>query len=351
MPRYMEYVDIVPGCDYSQMTIPAELDAVKDWLSQQPYAALGDTIRTGIALDAVSSFHPDVYYRISEDYLEAFRSSNIDTVPCDSFRVPFPCFDVLLPVTDDYFAGREESEYALPCAIRVVHSDAFEKVPYGSPFGAGSRDRFFRAAKKAYSDRDDVVVDKFLAVVAQAIPSSPIKWPVSAVNPKFQPTWHAVIPLVGGLKFGDAKEINTANLPPEVGDYIKVVVILSLLAIGHDRIVEPDVLSKDLVQYREARQADNPTAIATLHDRATRRRGNKRGYVVGRQTEQTLRPTKRGDGAGRSSETGELQYQHLRSGHLHGFHTKDGYVLKWINPLTVRADLPPNPNKRRGYKV
>jgi len=145
--------------------------------------------------------------------------------------------------------------------------------------------------------------------------------------------------LAYGLDIGNDK-INNA---------MRLVVSTCFLATGADRIVEPDVLNKDLQRYIEAKRCNNTERIKQLEDRAHRRR--KMGWTVGREITVPAPVTSNND----SAPTGRhLSHSHQRGAHFHVYHYGPGrekWKVKWINQLTVRPDLPPPPVKKRGYKA
>jgi len=150
----------------------------------------------------------------------------------------------------------------------------------------------------------------------------------------------------------EKKELSEAELKERWGineTIFRVCVATACLAIGRDAVIKPDVLKKDQDKFDKAVADKDEDAQQRLQDRATRRRKQK-GFTIGRGDRTSLLPRDKkthdpSDPTGR-----ELQFQHQRCGHLHGYHTRDGYKIKWINQLTVRADLPLDGRERK-YEV
>lgn len=134
-----------------------------------------------------------------------------------------------------------------------------------------------------------------------------------------------------------------------INNCVRLTASVCFLATGADRIVEPDVLTRDLQRYIEAKRGENPERVQQLHDRAQRR--GKQGWTLGREI---LVPTRYQSSDG-GEPTGEhLAYQHQRGAHFHIYHYgpgKNKWKVKWVNQLTVRPDLPAPPIKKRGYKA
>jgi len=127
---------------------------------------------------------------------------------------------------------------------------------------------------------------------------------------------------------------------------LKLCVSISFLATGADKLVQPDVLSKDLARYYAA---DNEMQHS-LVERA-RRRG-KRGWKIGtkeiflgRHQSKNYEPT--------GVKKGSLHYQHQRGAHFHVVRYGPGKKLKKVKlyrQTTVKPDLPPPP-VGRGYRA
>lgn len=125
----------------------------------------------------------------------------------------------------------------------------------------------------------------------------------------------------------------------------RIAVAICFLATGADKIVEPDVLTKDLLRYAES---TNNETKKRLVDKAHRR--GKKGWTVGREIKFPYRrsETHSSEGTGR-----ELQFSHQRGAHFHAIrHGPNRSLVKvvFIRQLTVRPDLPPAP-ARRGYSA
>lgn len=128
---------------------------------------------------------------------------------------------------------------------------------------------------------------------------------------------------------------------------VRMACAVCFLATGADKIIEPDILSKDLQRYLNDRE--NPEAVERLHGRA-RKRG-KNGWTVGREY---LFPSLPSSSDGDSESTGRhLKHQHQRRPHFHVVRHGSGKQLAkvvWFNQITVRPDLAPPTNKvRKGF--
>ena len=128
---------------------------------------------------------------------------------------------------------------------------------------------------------------------------------------------------------------------------LRLVVSVCFLATGGDRLVEPDVLGKDLAAYIEAQRRDDRQRVQQIVERAVRR--GKRGWHVGQQ-ERSLPlasdAVRHGDGG---DAHGSLQFQHQRRAH---FRLLPSQKVTFVRQATVRPDLPPPPTSSGvGYRV
>lgn len=114
---------------------------------------------------------------------------------------------------------------------------------------------------------------------------------------------------------------------------LRIAVSVAFLATGSDKLISPDVLSKDLSDWLEAVRKRDEERRGVIEQRAVRR--GKKGWNVGVGERHFLRPRQPshdGDGTGR-----ELSYQHQRSCH---FRTLPSEKVIFIRQMTIRADLP-----------
>lgn len=125
---------------------------------------------------------------------------------------------------------------------------------------------------------------------------------------------------------------------------LRLAVSVCFLYTGTDRLIEPDILSKDLAAYLEAHRKGDDQKIREIRDRAVRR--GKRGWNVGQH--ERLRPlASQSNGAEETGTRGPLTHQHQRRAHFRLLAT--GAVI-FVRQVTVRPDLPP-PEHAPGYGV
>lgn len=121
------------------------------------------------------------------------------------------------------------------------------------------------------------------------------------------------------------------DMPDEFNrSLVKLAVSICFLATGSDRLLSPDVLSKDLAAWLEASRRGDAERLRVIEQRAARR--GKLGWNVGaRELVHARHP------AGEPGNGHELSYQHQRRAHFRLLKDR----VTFIRQATVRPDLPP----------
>jgi hypothetical protein len=117
---------------------------------------------------------------------------------------------------------------------------------------------------------------------------------------------------------------------------VAIAVSICFLATSSDKIIRPEVLSKDLAKYMEAERKGNSDAMKVISERAVRR--GKLGFVVDGEREY-FRSNREviGEDDGESLPRGQLSHRHVRSAH---FRRIKGDVVVFVRQCIVRPDLP-----------
>lgn len=147
--------------------------------------------------------------------------------------------------------------------------------------------------------------------------------PTGTIEESFGGKWMANLP---GVRIPD-------NLAKRC---LRLAVSVCFLSTGMDRLIEPDILSKDLADYIEARKRNDNGTVRTIEERAFRRKGP--GWNVGQY--ERLRPlisASQQDGE-QAGARGPLTHQHQRRAH---FRLLSNGTVTFIRQATVRPDLPP----------
>lgn len=139
-------------------------------------------------------------------------------------------------------------------------------------------------------------------------------------------------------------ENRTPNLPGVnlrgvlVQKCLRLAVSVCFLSTGTDRLVQPDVLSKDLQAYIEARRRSDQSKVREIEQRAERRKG--KGWNVGQH--ERLRPViyRNPADSSQAESMHQLTHQHQRRAH---FRLLPSGAVAFVRQATVRPDLPVTP--------
>jgi hypothetical protein len=128
----------------------------------------------------------------------------------------------------------------------------------------------------------------------------------------------------------------------------RIAVAVTFLATGGDKIVECDVLNRDLLRYLDAKQKEDTEIQERIISRAIR--NHKHGWTMGREIVIPGCQT----GSGEPGDGSVLSFQHQRGAHWHWVRHGPGKAmvkLMFFGQTTVRPDLPVNTKARRGYRT
>lgn len=238
------------------------------------------------------------YYRVYPNVIDMLTRVKID-IPCDALQLPFEVLTIHLPKTDHRLISSCGNRF------RAV------LVGCGTDKNTGERGLFFQSDDGRDWDN-----------------GQPRTWVESTVLRSDWSIEEAILaggehPTEGHIPLGSDQRAAISRL----------IVSVCFLATGSDRLIEPDVLSKDFAKYIEAHRQEAAQAIDAIVQRAHRR--GKIGYTVGRsESMRTVFNTSSNetDGTGH-----ELSHSHQRSAHFRQL--PSGRVVL-VRQCTVRPDLP-----------
>lgn len=134
-------------------------------------------------------------------------------------------------------------------------------------------------------------------------------------------------------KMGGSSDLSIANIE---GDILRIAIAVCFLATSMDKMIRPDILSKDMPAYLEAKRKNDKARITTIEERAKRR--GKCGFIVdgARELVHTQHDHEDHNGKGHS-----LKYRHMRSAHFR--YIKKTQKVTFVRMTAVRPDLPAPP--------
>lgn len=294
------------------------------------------------------------YFKIYPEFVAPLADTGLD-VPSEYCKLPYESFEIRLPRESPICLHINRKISTIRGTVAVENANVLTMLVYEEN---SSLVAIVKAMKDfASSHRPDVldlveIARNFTEVRAEYARSRQVISSLGLVLNWISPdgamcnnSLVAVYPLTEAMTLEESvsrhvtrdSDTPTCSLLQETGDALRLSLAVSFLATNHDRLIEPDILNKDLAKF--CHPDTDETTRKELHDRATRRRGNEgRGYTLGRR-ERLLRVAEE-----RNSEVTQegrfLKHQHQRRGHIHRFHTKTKMIYKWIPQLTVRPDLP-----------
>ena len=278
------------------------------------------------------------YFKPYGDYVSALSQTSLD-VPVEYCKLPYAAFDIRL---------EQGTESAIRFPFKSGEQDVANLFVFDRHLVIDQVEQMGRNTRNSSIKRftDTVTQDRFrprysdieLIVVGADI--------VDFGKVKGRPATQILIELIPGKTLEECFDRLVDRSEPRYrsdGENEAAQVVLRLaaaiifLSTSQDRLIEPDVLSKDLAKF--ASPEATPEQVTKMHDRATRRRNEGRGHTIGRR-ERLLRVAQARNAELPSEAGHELKHQHQRCGHIHRFHKGGGIIYKWIPQLTVRPDLP-----------
>jgi len=283
------------------------------------------------------------YYKLYHDMIHLLARTNID-VPCEFLRTPFPAFTIRLPVNHGIdFLSVEDQE--LRSMLVDESPDQFEINPNSYTVrSTGHRNIIvwmdFGETEHDFQNKGTTLDLSGMPVVAYNRLSIDENESIETC-------------LSRNKQEGTEGRICDEGIPitTKMADLcFRIAVAVCFLSTGADKIVEPDVLSKDLRKYLNAKEQVDTYLIEQLINKAKRR--GKFGWTIGREI---IFPNLNKNSHGKGTAERELHYAHQRCAHFHTYRfgpKKSLAKVKFIRQLTVRPDLPAPPSViRRGYKI
>ncbi len=280
------------------------------------------------------------YYKLYHDMIHLLSRTNID-VPCQFLRTPFPAFTIRLPVNHgiDFLTveGRElqsmlvdetPDELEFDFKVGLMRSTGHRNIVVWMDFGETEAD--FPKENVDLGGMPIIVYNRLSIREDCSIESSLAENNLEGTDGRICDEGIGITTKTTDICF-------------------RIAAAVCFLATGADKIIEPDVLTKDFRKYLDAKGQGDAEKQERLSAKAKRR--GKFGWTVGREI---LFPSVARGGCSTDSGDRELSFSHQRSAHFHTYWSgpgKNKATIKFIRQLTVRPDLPvPPANARRGYR-
>lgn len=237
------------------------------------------------------------YYKVDNAAIAMFRKIKID-IPFKYLKLPYDSFAIHFEEDNPFHAGKWHMKSMLVCSQETFKGNG--EMGFQLWCDLGEREYIY--------------------------PHPPVLNYISLLMHEEEPInkWIDNMPMrYTGSDLHDAK-IET--------DILRLAVSICFLATSSDKMIRPDVLSKDLSRWLEAVRRKDEERQSVIEQRAKRR--GKFGYVVSGERSYLHQHSSRddGDGTGR-----ELSHSHQRSCHFRHYQTG---LVKLVRQHTVRPDLP-----------
>jgi hypothetical protein len=251
------------------------------------------------------------YYKVWPEAISMLADVDVD-IPCEFLRLPFSSFEVRFPMKDN--------------PLQLANQGVAQAFLLYEPDAEGGPRRMVMSL-----DTGEV---------------APKGTPRMLV---LQRDWTAGRSLDSAIELSKHEQTKgeLGDIPPEVvGRCFRIAISICLLATGGDKLIDPEVMSKDLARFIEARRTGNVEQADRLIAKAQRR--NHFGWNVGAgEKYRTLIHRAQHLGGEESGHHPTLTHQHQRRAH---FRLLPSGKVTFVRQTTVRPDLPP-PETPPGYGI
>ena len=246
------------------------------------------------------------YFKIWPGVLPLLANVGLD-VPPTYLRMPFPAFVLRLPRNDSFLRIDENYQVRTIMVVDGESADSQRVVMLWMDIGERGPNNWPQLHWSRLICRPNQTIEE--AFGGKAMPNLP------------------------GISVPDSVKSICLRLAVSVG----------FLSTGMDRLLEPDVLSKDFAAYVAAKRSNDEDRIIAIEKRATRR--GKKGWHVGKHERLRSLTSRSASHTECSTSRGALTHQHQRRAHFRLL--ASGKVI-FVRQATVRPDLPP-PTVAPGY--
>lgn len=268
--------------------------------------------------------HGKPYYKVWPAMVDGFIGTRLD-ISADLLRAPHPAFVICLPtdpMLDFTFNGQS---YAVKSIMVLSQNEAQQLAGY--------------TVERIEQRNLHIWID-----IGEEYQGTPLF------------TWrHGIFPPDSTIEDGFAnlpiahETMQGVLMPIELTEAcIRLAVAVCFLACGGERVIERDVLSRHLDEYR--REGTSPDRKMQIE--ATALRNGLGGWHIGRgrsERELRLRKGLSYEDAIREAGGRQLLYQHIRGGHFRRVRYGPKLAserVQYIDSVMVRPDLPPKPIDR-----
>lgn len=283
------------------------------------------------------------YYNVHPKMVESLCRTNLDKIPLQYVEIPDGLISVLFRFTGDVpIRYTDNSGFTVVTDESIKNSPIYcraalfcrldpQDVPDSETWEHEYQDHihFFLVVDEGFRFRENGLERTLCSCVAFS------GHPNETITEAIQNT-------IASLPKKHPTRLMMLSMEERLANLLRVIVSCGFLANSpEDRLVVPDVLSKDRNAYAEADRRRDQQRCQEIVARAHRR--GKIGYNIGTNEMFVGESHLRQGSAGHTGQGQELTYSHIRSGHPHAVRYGEGkskVKIKWFRPTRVRPDLP-----------
>lgn len=346
MDRFLPYEFCLPTADIAEYNNPHKLlyhlvhnrlNTARDMEQLRCTASAINSCELAIAIDEYHADGRNHYYKVSSSILPALLHSKIGKINLSGFKLPYPMMEIRFPEGNN-ICTNEDSELRSMIIWDRMAECLFKKNSAGETVIVRNNARQFVIASQWRSIRTQSIVSTARNITTNLV----IKNNNHICYMSDDGTINDGIKRI--LKIHDTKDfIYWTDENDGLSNRVSVAFAVALLASGRHRYLEPDVLSVHRKKYlnNSTTKQEREKMVAEAKDKKVN--GSLFGFrytvTPNQQKNQNTDELLDNDQPKR-----ELAYSHWRSGHIRRIPC--GEII-WIEPLIVRADLPPDPRKRQ----
>jgi len=260
-------------------------------------------------------------YRLWPEWTHTFSQSRMVEFPTNLYVQPYTSIAIILPITDTptlNYRGKPVHSIGLT----TFNNDSFHGTAFKEHHLADNEHMIHLYATTTKENGDDPA-DNY-----------------TEIHPEIQCT----IPLNTDLSL--IEQLDKYNLPPDYKEIWSVALSVAYLGTCQYKLIEPDILSKDIAKYLKALKQKDLSKISQLHAKATKRRHHL-SYNIGRNTDSILRIL--GETSTTSKSNGEpkreLNFRHIRRFHFRHINQGKGAPKERVIPMMEMIIRPDKPDK------
>ena len=288
------------------------------------------------------------YYQIYPEVFEAVSNTTLD-LDIEDWKVPFDIFEIRVPKTEKPLIPIQKNSSLGVTSIQIFRN-FYKRMMIHSDEGISSTYKYITSNQPEALPMFDHLVNH-TAIKVNIFDYS---------DPENISKHHSVIATLGYQPATKIKDIVSDTIKRVLGKErfhcddssitdmsgiawsktMKLALGVSLLATSSQKILEYDVLAKQLEAYQKMQEKGDESGCRNI-ERKARKKG-KFGWNIGKPRARRL-PLSQGNSYGNNNNhKNQHRVTSFRCGHWHKYYVGKGrkkVAINWVNPTVVRPDL------------